>query len=100
MNFWRIANRVRRRTILASVTLASYRTVLNGIGRPKFDEELVHRTPYSMLAKMADDDDWSKKTYDNAADHLDRVGAGGAGIGGRDDKARRRRVLRDVEGEF
>ena len=40
---------------LASVTLASYRGVLNGIWRPKVDEELVHRIRYSMLVKVADD---------------------------------------------
>jgi hypothetical protein len=76
------------------------------------DEELGHRIRYSMLVKVADDHDWGKKTYNNAisvcapylrlnsvqqpqldetADHLYRVDAGGAGIGGRDDKARRRR---------
>jgi hypothetical protein len=36
---------------LASVTLASYRRVLNGVWRPKIGAELVHRIRYSMCRR-------------------------------------------------
>ena len=99
MNFWRIANRVTRRTIWheersrignASFSPKSFERDM----ATKVDEELIHRIRYSML----------KKTYNSAIrvpttllTPIPRGRGGDAGIGGRDDKARRRR---DVEGEF
>jgi integrase len=47
------------------VTLASYRRILNGIWRRKLDQELVHRVRFTMLVKIADSHEWSKKTYNN-----------------------------------
>jgi hypothetical protein len=46
---------------LASITLASYRRILNRIWRPKLGEELIHRIRYSTLIKIADGHHWSKK---------------------------------------
>ena len=58
---------------MAAVTLASYRRVLNGIWRPQIGTVRFLDVRYSTLVKIADDADWSKKTYNNSISVLRRA---------------------------
>jgi len=51
---------------MATVTLASYRKILNRIWRPEIGGKRFLSVLYSALVKVADDAHWSKKTYNNA----------------------------------
>jgi integrase len=51
---------------MATVTLASYRKILNSIWRPQIGGNRFLSVLYSTLVKLADDAHWSKKTYNNA----------------------------------
>jgi hypothetical protein len=51
---------------MATVTLASYRKILNSIWRPQIGAKRFLSVLYSTLVKVADDAHWSKKTYNNA----------------------------------
>jgi integrase len=51
---------------MAAITLASYRRVLNSVWRPKLDAERFLSVQYSRLVRIADEMDWSKKSYNNA----------------------------------
>jgi integrase len=51
---------------MATVTLASYRKILNRIWRPQIGGKRFLSVLYSTLVKVADDAHWSKKTYNNA----------------------------------
>jgi integrase len=51
---------------MATVTLASYRKILNSIWRPQIGGKRFLSVLYSTLVKVADDAHWSKKTYNNA----------------------------------
>ena len=58
---------------LATVTLTSYRKILNGIWRPKIGTDRFLNVRYSTLVAIADDGDWKKKTYNNAISVLRRA---------------------------
>jgi integrase len=58
---------------LATVTLTSYRKILNGIWRPRIGADRFLNVRYSTLVAIADDGDWSKKTYNNAVSVLRRA---------------------------
>ena len=51
---------------LATVTVATYRRVLNGIWRPQIGNFRLLDVRHSTLVNIADEPDWSKKTYNNA----------------------------------
>jgi hypothetical protein len=51
---------------MATVTLTSYRKILNGIWRPRIGTIRFLSIRYSTLVEIADDPNWSKKTYNNA----------------------------------
>ncbi|HSY08257.1 MAG TPA: DUF3596 domain-containing protein [Steroidobacteraceae bacterium] len=51
---------------LATVTVATYRRVLNGIWRPQIGNFRLLDVRHSALLKIADEPDWSKKTFNNA----------------------------------
>jgi len=51
---------------MATVTLASYRKILNSTWRPQIGARRFLSVLYSTLVKVADDAHWSKKTYNNA----------------------------------
>ncbi len=51
---------------MATVTLDSYRKILNTIWRPQIGAKRFLSVLYSTLVKVADDAHWSKKTYNNA----------------------------------
>jgi len=58
---------------LAAVTVASYRKILNRFWRPQIGTFRFLDLLYSTLVKLADDADWSKKTYNNAISVLRRA---------------------------
>lgn len=58
---------------LAAVTVASYRKILNGFWRPQIGTLRFLDLRYSTLVKLADDADWSKKTYNNSISVLRRA---------------------------
>jgi Arm DNA-binding domain len=58
---------------LATVTVATYRRVLNGIWRPQIGNFRLLDVRHSTLVKIADEPDWSKKTYNNAISVLRRA---------------------------
>jgi integrase len=51
---------------MATVTLTSYRKILNSIWRPQIGAKRFLSVLYSTVVKVADDAHWSKKTYNNA----------------------------------
>ncbi len=51
---------------MATITLASYRKILNSIWQPQIGGKRFLSVLYSTLVKVADDAHWSKKTYNNA----------------------------------
>jgi integrase len=51
---------------MATVTLASYRKILNSIWRLHIGGSHFLSVLHSTLVKVADDAHWSKKTYNNA----------------------------------
>ena len=55
---------------MATVTLASYRKILNCIWRPQIGAKRFLSVLYSALVKVTDDAHWSKKTYNNAISAL------------------------------
>jgi integrase len=58
---------------MATVTLASYRKILNSIWRPQIGATRFLSIRYSTLVQIADDYDWSKKSYNNAISVLRRA---------------------------
>ncbi|MGH8611320.1 MAG: tyrosine-type recombinase/integrase, partial [Gammaproteobacteria bacterium] len=58
---------------MATVTLASYRRVLNGTWRPQIGSARFLSVQYSLLVKIADEANWSKKSYNNAISVLRRA---------------------------
>jgi integrase len=58
---------------LATVTLTSYRKILNGIWRPKIGTDRFLNVRYSTLVAIADDGNWHKKAYYNAISVLRRA---------------------------
>jgi integrase len=62
-----------RRDELASATLRGYRKVLDGVWRPPLGQRLFYDVSYSQLVAIADQYDWSKKTYNNALSVLRRA---------------------------
>jgi integrase len=66
------ASRVIKRD-MATVTLASYRRVLNGFWCPRIGADRFLDVRYSTLVQLADNVAWSKKTYNNAVSILRRA---------------------------
>ena len=62
-----------QRDDLASATLRGYRNVLDGVWRPEIGQRLFYEVTYSQLIAIADERDWSKKTYNNALSVLRRA---------------------------
>jgi integrase len=62
-----------RRDDLAVATLRGYRKVLDGVWRPPLGQLLFYDVSYSQLVAIADQHDWSKKTYNNALSVLRRA---------------------------
>jgi site-specific recombinase XerD len=58
---------------LATVTLTSYRKILNAIWRPKIGTDRFLNVRYSTLVAIADAGEWNKKTYNNAISVLRRA---------------------------
>ena len=58
---------------LASITLASYRRVLDGFWRPRIGAQRSLDVRYSTLVRIADNATWSKKSYNNAISILRRA---------------------------
>ena len=58
---------------MATVTLACYRRILNGAWRPKLRAMRFLDIRYSTLVKIADEANWSKKSYNNAISVLRRA---------------------------
>ena len=58
---------------MASITLASYRRVLDGFWRPRIGAQRFLDVRYSTLVKIADNAAWSKKSYNNAISILRRA---------------------------
>jgi integrase len=58
---------------MATVTLASYRKILNGIWRSQIGTVRFLSIRYSTLVQIADNYDWSKKSYNNAISVLRRA---------------------------
>jgi integrase len=58
---------------MANVTLACYRRILNGVWRTKIGAIRFLDVRYSALVKIADEADWSKKSYNNALSVLRRA---------------------------
>lgn len=58
---------------LATVTLTSYRRVLDRTWRPALRGYLFHQVRYSHLVRTADRDRWAKKTYNNVVSVLRRA---------------------------
>jgi integrase len=63
----------RRRDDLSMATLIGYRKILDGVWRPALGERLFYGVSYSQLVAIADQHDWSKKTYNNALSVLRRA---------------------------
>lgn len=61
------------RNDMASVTLRSYRKVLDGVWRPALGKHLFHQVRYSHLVRASDWQQWSKKTYNNAISVIRRA---------------------------
>jgi integrase len=61
------------RNDLATVTLSSYRKVLENVWRPALRKYLFHKVRYSHLVRASDRQPWSKKTYNNAISVLRRA---------------------------
>jgi integrase len=58
---------------MATVTLTSYRKILNGIWRPRIGTLRFLNICYSTLVEIADSPSWGKKTYNNAISVLRRA---------------------------
>ena len=58
---------------MASITLASYRRVLDGFWRPRVGAQRFLDIRYSTLVRIADNAAWSKKSYNNAVSILRRA---------------------------
>jgi integrase len=58
---------------MATVTLTSYRKILNGIWRPRIGILRFLNIRYSTLVEIADSPNWGKKTYNNAISVLRRA---------------------------
>jgi integrase len=58
---------------MATVTLTSYRKILNGIWRPRIGAVRFLTIRYSTLVEIADSPSWGKKTYNNAISVLRRA---------------------------
>ena len=58
---------------MTTVTLASYRKILNGIWRPRIGTIRFLNIRYSTLVEIADYPNWNKKTYNNAISVLRRA---------------------------
>jgi integrase len=58
---------------MATVTLTSYRKILNGIWRPRIGTIRFLNIRYSTLVEIADSPGWGKKTYNNAISVLRRA---------------------------
>ena len=58
---------------MASVTLNSYRTILDGIWRPELGALRFLDVRYSTLVRIADRTGWGKKTHNNAISVLRRA---------------------------
>jgi integrase len=58
---------------MATVTLTSYRKILNGIWRPRIGALRFLNIRYSTLVEIADSPNWEKKTYNNAISVLRRA---------------------------
>jgi hypothetical protein len=61
------------RNDMASVTLGSYRKVLDCVWRPALGKHLFHQVRYSHLVRASDWQHWSKKTYNNAISVIRRA---------------------------
>jgi integrase len=61
------------RNDMASVTVRSYRKVLDGVWRPALGKHLFHQVRYSHLVRASDWQHWSKKTYNNAISVIRRA---------------------------
>jgi len=61
------------RNDLASVTLNSYRRVVESVWRPALGRQLFHQVRYSHLLRASDRRQWSKKTYNNVISVARRV---------------------------
>jgi integrase len=66
------ASRVAKRD-MATITLASYRRVLDGFWRPRIGAGRFLDVRYSTLVQLADNASWSKKSYNNAISVLRRA---------------------------
>lgn len=66
------ASRVTRHD-MASITLASYRRVLDGFWRPPIGAQRFLDVRYSTLVRLAGKATWSKKSYNNAISILRRA---------------------------
>jgi integrase len=62
-----------RRDDMAFATLHGYRKVLDGIWRPALGQRVFYQVRFSQLIAIADQRDWSKKTYNNALSVLRRA---------------------------
>ena len=58
---------------MATITLACYRRILHGTWRAKIGAIRFLDVRYSTLVKIADETDWSKKSYNNAISVLRRA---------------------------
>jgi len=63
----------RAKNDLAPITLSTYRRVLDHFWRPKLGRTPLLAVRYSMLARIADQPGWKKKTYNNAISVLRRA---------------------------
>jgi integrase len=61
------------RNDFAPVTLSGYRRILDGVWRPKIGGKVFLRIDYLTLARIADENKWSKKRYNNAISVLRRA---------------------------
>ncbi|MEJ0005225.1 MAG: hypothetical protein WDM77_02230 [Steroidobacteraceae bacterium] len=61
------------RADLAHITLASHRQILDQVWRPHIGHLPFLGVRYSMLARIADNRRWNKKTYNNAISALRRA---------------------------
>lgn len=61
------------RNDMASVTLSSYRTILDGIWRPELGALRLLDVRYSTLVRIADRTGWGKKTHNNTISVLRRA---------------------------
>lgn len=65
------------RSDFAPVTLAGYRKILDRVWRPRIGDKVFLRVDYLTLARVADENTWRKKRYNNIISVLRRAFAFG-----------------------